>query len=137
MKNEEFVKQYLPYAKAYLKLGWTMLPMQFIKDETGAVKKQPMVKWKELQDRQPTLEEVTTWLENGWFLGIITGKVSGIVIIDDDRIKHGLNPITLDSTIIAKTKSGGTHYYYRYDRLITNHANSELFVDIRGEGELS
>lgn len=124
----------LEYALMYLKYGWTLLPMQFIKGEDGKMKKQPMVKWKEYQDRQPTVEEVTQWIANGWFLGIITGKTSGIVIVDDDRIKHQLPPMILDSTIIAKTKSGGTHYYFKYDRLVTNHANAEVFVDIRGEG---
>ena len=121
-------------AKYYLSLGWSLLPMQFLKDEDGKMVKKPMVKWKDFQYKQPTIEEVTHWLEQGWFLGIITGKVSGIVIVDDDRIKHGLDPTTLKSTIIAKTKSGGTHYYYKYDREIRNSASSELYVDIRGEG---
>lgn len=132
MKNEAL--KYLPFAQRYLDFGWSLLPMQFITDESGKTKKQPMIPWKEYQSRQPTIEEVTSWLEKGWFLGIITGKQSGIAIVDDDRIKHNLPPAILNSTIIAKTKSGGTHYYFKYDRLITNHANSDFFVDIRGEG---
>lgn len=134
MENQSLT--FLNFAKHYLKIGWSLLPMKFIDDGTGTgkMKKQPMVRWKPYQDRQPTEEEVIGWLKNGWFLGVITGKISGIVIIDDDRIKHGLEPTTLKSTIIAKTKSGGMHYYYRYDRPISNHANSDLFVDIRGDG---
>lgn len=132
MENQSLIFQ--NSANDYLSFGWSLLPMQFVVDADGRTAKRPMVKWKNFQTTRPTKNDVDLWLKNGWFLGIITGHLSGIVIVDDDRIKHGLNPTTLDSTIIAKTKSGGKHYYYRYDRPIGNHANANLFVDIRGEG---
>lgn len=132
MENQSLI--FLKSAKKYLSFGWSLLPMQFVKDGDGRDVKKPMVKWKDYQTKQPTLEEVTYWLEQGWFLGVITGKTSGIVIVDDDRIKHGLKPTILKSTVVSQTKSGGKHFYFKYDRLITNHANSEIFVDIRGEG---
>jgi archaellum biogenesis ATPase FlaH len=109
--------------------------MQFIAGTDGKMLKKPMVKWKEFQETQPLPWEIDEWLANGWFLGIITGHLSGIIIVDDDRIKHGLQPTkAFDSTIIARTKSGGTHYYFKYTRPISNHANPELHIDIRGEG---
>ena len=122
-------------AKQYHDLGWSLLPMNFVKGDDGRIAKKPMVKWKDYQLVPPTLDEIYQWVRNGWFLGIITGKTSGIVIVDDDRIKHGLQPATaIKTTVVAQTKSGGTHYYFKYDRPISNSANAELMIDVRGEG---
>lgn len=118
----------------YLKLGWSVLPMKFIQAEDGKMVKKPMVEWKRYQSEQPQMSVVDSWIGQGWFLGLITGKLSGIVVVDDDRAKHGLKEANLTSSVIARTKSGGKHYYFRYDRPVSNHANSDIHVDIRGEG---
>ena len=121
-------------ASYYLKQGWSMLPMKMVKNNDGDTIKKPIVAWKRLQTTPPTLTEVTEWLKDGAGLGLITGQTSKIVVIDDDRIKHGLNEWGFNSPIIATTKSGGKHYYFKFADGITNTANPKLYLDIRGEG---
>lgn len=82
-------------------------------------------------------------------IGIVTGSVSDIVVIDCDRHHDGAdgvdvfkkwmvdNGILLCNQYIVKTPNDGLHFYYRTDiaRLINNSAG-KLFpgVDVRGDG---
>lgn len=135
LKEEKIVMEEIyKYAKRYVEMGWSLLPMQFMLDEKAEMVKRPMVKWKELQERRASWPEVESWLNKGWFLGLITGKLSGLVVIDDDRGKHGLPEYGFSSFVVAKTKSGGKHFYFKYSEGITNTANEDLHVDVRGEG---
>src|SRR3989344_5243475 len=99
----------IDFAKAYLDFGWSLMPI-------ASGSKTPTVKWTEFQDRQPTLPEVEGWLKKGWYLAVVTGPISKILFVDDDRIKHGLKEWGFDYPVIAKTPSGGEHYYFKYDR---------------------
>jgi hypothetical protein len=108
----------------YLDIGWSVIP---IKPET----KTPAIKWGEFCDRYPTPDEVKTWIDNGWHLAVVTGDISKICIVDDDRIKNGLNEWGFNSTLIAKTQSGGKHYYFKYDRELHSHSNSTIRVDLK------
>lgn len=114
----------IDYVKTYLALGWSLIP---IMPDT----KTPAIKWMEFQERRATLDEVTTWLNKGYFLAVVTGKISGIVVVDDDRVKHGQSEWGFVSPLIAKTQSGGKHYYFRYDREIHSHSNTFLHVDLK------
>jgi len=115
----------LDFAKAYLSWGWSLIP---IVPET----KEPAVKWLEFTERQPTIEEVSSWIDLGLYLAVVTGDISGICIVDDDRIKNGLSEWGFQSPVVAKTQSGGKHYYFRYDREIHSHSNTSLHVDLKG-----
>lgn len=117
----------------YLRMGWSLLPMKFVKDVDGSFVKKPMTKWTELQTNQPTEDEVEKWLSNGWFLGIVCGELSGITIVDDDRVKRGLNEWGLTSSVVAQTKSGGKHYYFKHSGE-RNTVNKKIYLDVRGEG---
>lgn len=114
----------LNFAKKYLDLGWSLVP---IKPET----KVPAIAWKEFQDRRPTLEEVEYWLNQKWQLAVVTGDISGILIVDDDRVKHGLNEWGFTSPVTAKTQSGGKHYYFTYNRELHSHSNANIRVDVK------
>lgn len=111
-------------SKYYLDIGWSLLP---IIPET----KKPALMWKEFQDRRPTWEEVNYWLKQKWHLAVITGDISGVLVVDDDRVKHGLNEWGFDSSLVAKTQSGGKHYYFKYDREIHSHSNAQIRVDLK------
>lgn len=118
------VDKAISWAKLYLSLGWSLVP---ISPDT----KIPTVAWKKYQETPPTLEEVTGWLNKGWYLALVTGDVSGICVVDDDRIKHNLPEYGFTSPLIATTQSGGKHYYYLYDREIHTHVNSKIHVDLK------
>ena len=114
----------LKWANVYLKLGWSLVP---ISPDT----KVPTIKWSIYQERQPTIEEVTKWINKGWYLAVVTGPISGVCVIDDDRIKHDLPEYGFSSPVSAITQSGGKHYYFKYDREIHTHVNPILHVDLK------
>ena len=74
-------------------------------------------------------------------IGMPTGDISGLSVIDID-IRDGKqgkewvekNAELLGITRIARTQSGGWHYYYRHINGIRNRAGISGCVDVRGDG---
>ena len=74
-------------------------------------------------------------------IGIPTGEVSGVSVIDID-VRDGKqgkewvdkNAEMLGVTRVAETQSGGWHYYYRHVPDIRNRAGIDGCVDVRGDG---
>jgi len=98
-----------------------------------------LYEWREYQKRLPTLEEVTRWFtENpSANIGIITGKVSNLIVFDLDSKdaemyaqSRGGFPIT------ARVKTGkGCHIYMRHPGIETNNRiNRQLKIDIKADG---
>lgn len=93
-------------------------------------------------DAWPTLPpvdeaKVRDWVETGYNLGLRTGSRSGVIVVDDDRAKHGETPYTAPPTgLVVATPSGGRHYYYRAPTQCPGNTASKLapHVDTRGEG---
>lgn len=111
-------------AKWYLEIGWSLIPII-------PATKQPAIKWAEFQERKPTLDEVTSWINKGWYLAVVTGDISGILVVDDDRVKHGLNEWGFQSAVVSKTQNNGKHYFFTYDRELHSHSNSTIRVDLK------
>ena len=58
--------------------GWSIIPLR-------ARSKVPAVKWEPYQRRLATLEELETWFTRpGSNVGIVTGTISGIFVVDCD-----------------------------------------------------
>lgn len=114
----------LKYAKAYLAKGASVFPVG--KD------KRPLIDWKIYQERHPTVEELEAWWKQypDANIGLVTGKISGITVVDCDL---GSNPDIFPKTDKIKTGSGGFHLYYQYYPL-GNKAAILPHVDIRGDG---
>ena len=74
-------------------------------------------------------------------IGMPTGEISGLSVIDID-IRDGKagkqwvekNAKLLGITRVARTQSGGWHYYYRHVNGIRNRAGIHGCVDVRGDG---
>ena len=74
-------------------------------------------------------------------IGMPTGDISGLSVIDID-IRDGKagkewvekNAELLGITRIARTQSGGWHYYYRHAEGVRNRAGISGCVDVRGTG---
>jgi len=118
----------LDNALAYIKKQKSIIPLK--KD-----KRPLLTEWREFQHRIPTEKEVREWWSK-WpdaNIGIVTGKVSGITVVDVD-IDHGGKVDGLPPTLIVKTGNGGWHYYYQYEEGITIGAGIKQGIDIRGEG---
>ncbi len=87
----------------------------------------------------PTTEELESWwgAESTHGIGLVTGKLSGVVVIDDDRPKHNTKGVFKPSgTVSSQTGSGGWHYFYKYpDFAVTSSASQfEKHIDLRGDG---
>lgn len=72
-------------------------------------------------------------------VGIITGKVNNLLVVDLDSQKSNFNfPFDLDEltkkTYSQKTPSGGYHLFYQYDKDIKQSQNESINVDTRSDG---
>jgi Bifunctional DNA primase/polymerase, N-terminal len=107
-------------------------------------KKHPAVRWKELQKRRVTDDELLAWrLKFKHGLGFITGAVSGTIVIESDgpegeavlaefEKEHG----PLPETLTIRSGSGrGLHRHFRHPGYrVTTRANPAIKLDIKGDG---
>jgi hypothetical protein len=128
----------MEWALAYRARGWSVLPVR-------AGDKRPLVRWLEFQTRPPTTDEIEAWYarEPDANVGIVTGVVSGIIVVDVDS-RHGGNE-SLDAlervhgpfppTLIAITGGGGRHSYFAHPGgEIHNRVGLFPGIDVRGDG---
>lgn len=108
------------------KYGFSVIPI-------GESKK-PTIQWMEYQDRKPTFEEIMSWPIHN--LALVTGQVSGIVVVDCDSIddaKWFWQNVSETPTAVRSRK--GMHYYFRApDQKIANGARINGRYDVRGDG---
>jgi hypothetical protein len=102
-------------------------------------KKPAVHSWKEYQERYATPEEIGEWWgeDNDFGIALVTGKLSGVVVIDDDRPKHDVKgEFKAVPTVTSKTGSGGWHYFYKHPGYeVKNSAGQiEQYIDVRGDG---
>ncbi len=103
--------------------------------------KRPLTPWKELQERLPTYGEIRDWWTRfpaAW-VGIVTGVVSGVVVIDIDDLAalDSLAKYIPESLITptANTQGGGQHWYFRHPGGSIGNATKVISgVDFRGDG---
>lgn len=92
--------------------------------------------WQRHQVERADLLTVIQWLESGHNLGVVTGAISGLVVVDLDNSAavswaHGHLP----PTPIRVATSAGEHWYYRAPaERVANHQDKSRGIDIRGEG---
>ena len=120
-----------------LALGWSVIPCR--RD------KRPCLSWKQFQSRRPTREEIRSWQSeyNPCAWAVITGTVSGVVVLDFDGETGHRTCTALNLTPHVKTGSGGSHVYVEHPGWGTTTVNGkskqilgEQFpgLDIRGDG---
>lgn len=122
-------------AFAYHVRGYNVLPV-------GQDKRPAIKQWKQWQTEQQTDEQVMEWFNEHtkYNVGIITGKISGLTVIDIDAKEDQANADRMlalfPETYTVQTPSGGYHLYYQYAEGFTVSANAYPQypnVDIRGE----
>lgn len=136
-------------AKEYLKAGLSVIP-------TKENKLPAVATWKPYQSQRLLEEDLETVFNGSSIigLGIICGAISGDLEVIDVDTKHdttgslwdelrGLIQVNLPELysrlVIAQTKSGGYHIYYRCSSIAGNlklstKVNREVLVETRGEG---
>ncbi len=122
----------------YMRRGWSIIPVR-------PGDKRPLVRWEEFQHRHATEEEARGWFRTspGAGVGIVTGAISGLVVIDVD-LRHGgdagLEKLEqehgrLPTTVECRTGGGGRHLYVAHPGgLIRNKVGLAPGVDLRGDG---
>ena len=103
--------------------------------------KRPACKWAEFQTRQASEAECATWFARDRNIGIVTGQVSGLVVLDlDTPQSEAWADAHLPPTVTVQT-GRGTHRYYRHPGgRVPNRAHAPVptdptvTVDVRGDG---
>lgn len=126
------------WALDYLARGWSIIPVQ-------PHDKRPTIRWAEYQHRRPREEEIRLWFRRreGLNIGIVTGELSGLVVLDIDTSHGGDESLKrveahhggLPSTVQAITGGGGRHLYFHHPGGIVRNKVAILpGVDLRGDG---
>lgn len=112
-------------ALKYLAEGYSVIPVG--KD------KKPLFAWKEFTERKPKKREIEKWWTDNPTAGIaiVTGKVSGITVID---VEHDGEWEYLPETKTVRTGGGGYHFYYNYNPKLKNSVRIRESTDIRNDG---
>lgn len=138
-------------AQTYLDLGWSFFPL--------GMNRKPLIKWTRFQFKPTTAEEVEDWFTNGvltesgqrimqFNLGLATGALSGVVVVDcdnDDAVAEAKR-LGLTTPFSVQT-TRGQHFYWAHPRdgkEFSNHAGGNPGqaldwphcpgLDFRGDG---
>lgn len=117
-------------ALEYLQHGWSVIPLQ----DQG---KRPLLAWQVYQKVRVSQDAARRWWDHGPAnLGIVTGKISGLVVLDIDgeRGRHSLQGRELPVTPVARTGAGWHYYFTHPGRRVENAVGILPGVDLRGDG---
>jgi archaellum biogenesis ATPase FlaH len=116
----------LDQALMYLALGWSIVPVAM-----GS--KKPLIPWGRYQHEMPTEDKVGEWFRNKESnIGIVTGAVSGLVVLDVDvpGVSYNIDTPTVQT-------SRGYHYYFAYPPGATRiNAVIQGLGELKGDGGL-
>ena len=137
----------LDWAAMYHSYGLQVVPAMH--PNSGGQWKRPAIKWREHENELVNGDTVVSWFPRSATaqMGIITGKCSGIFVVDLDTHKgpsamqwwNGLlavenNGMDLETAIVT-TGGGGKQYYFKTPDFWTPPTNkTAIGVDIRGQG---
>lgn len=130
-------------ALRYLSYGWSVIPVHIPlmpesndfdvaevadnpecscgRNDCSYPGKHPRVNWRTYSNRLPTEAEVTEWFEISCYgsnIGVVTGSVSKLVVVDVDGDPKHFEALKLPKTLSAITGGGGRHYFYRCETAI-------------------
>ncbi|MEM1451086.1 MAG: bifunctional DNA primase/polymerase [Planctomycetota bacterium] len=113
-----------------LALGWALTPLRGKRPQLKGWQERPVA----------SEEEVFGWIDEGYNLGVRTGSVSGIVVLDDDTgTQAGAKYFGLDKieTVTAETSPGKRHYYFALPEGVTiGNSVGKLFSMLDPSGAL-
>ena len=123
-------------AMHYLELGLSV---------TALNGKVPAIPWKEFQVTPPTPAQIGVWFppQTARNIGLLCGRVSGIVVIDTDSqaASEFWETEFPETSLIVRTggDAGGKHFYYRYPMMDTERIHNRvdvqgLKIDVRADG---
>jgi KaiC/GvpD/RAD55 family RecA-like ATPase len=118
-------------ALRYSKMGWSVIPLK-------PGQKTPLFTWLEYQQRRASESEIRKWWADcpSANVGIVTGMISGVAVVDLDKsigIANGIR-LALSSTLTSLTGEGRQLFYRCPEGLCGNASVVAENVDIRANG---
>lgn len=109
-------------AKEYYEAGLWVVPLMSPKAHHTAAGKAPLVK--EWQTKRCDWETLESHIDQGCNIGVVTGRVSGLICVDIDPKNGGFawyqaNDESLGYYLRERTGSGGWHLYFKYPAEMT------------------
>lgn len=119
-------------ATQYLSRGWSVIPIQ------PGDKRPALGSWEQYQHRRATESEARRWwAERAYNVAVVTGQISGLIVLDVDGPKgrEALAGLALPPTPTVMTGKGW-HYYFAYPQgaRVGNAVGLLPGVDVRGDG---
>jgi hypothetical protein len=118
----------LKQAMFYRNLGFSVIPVLH-------KSKKPLVSWKKYQTELPSVEDIKKWFTENpdTNIAVITGRVSGIIVIDVDKAESIPDWLKQINTWTVKT-SRGYHFYFKINK--DEYIPSVKFesIDLKAEG---
>lgn len=151
MATPEPVPTLLQTALQALEKGWSVFPVNLKEGPhpclrlTGHIKEDgSSYSWSALQRKRPTRNDVETWFaeEKGKGIAVVTGKISGLFVLDFDGPAGQELHTQLELPVHVRTRSGGIHVYLQHPGwLVRNSVKVEQWtekgfggLDVRGDG---
>ena len=129
IKDKEFENKLKQATFLKKTFDWNIIPVS--KD------KKPLITWKAYQELRISEKQLTDWLKQfpEANLGVVTGKISNLIVIDiDPRHKGTDEEFKNINTIKVKSGGGGWHYYFLYQAGIPTKSNLKEGIDIKSHG---
>jgi len=106
---------------------------------SSPIDKRPKVAWKQFQNRLPTHEEWEQWhdqLGDNYNIGIVTGALSGVVVVDCDSENSAEWALrNLPPTTIYSRTGRGYHIWFKHPGVkVKTKAFVREGIDVRGDG---
>ena len=124
----------LSIALGYLEHGFSVIPIN-PKD------KRPLMAWERYQNTRATVDEIRQWFEQwpGLNIGIVTGAVSGVVVIDLDtpdakEVVERIIPDVFSEVPRVRTGKGSQLYFGHPGFALPNKVGVIPGVDVRADG---
>lgn len=112
-----------------IRMGWSVIPLR-------ARDKLPSIKWTEYQRRVSDRAEVKCWADQGGNVGIVTGMVSRLLVLDLDNVAatDEAGSRGIPSTVTVATAKGMHCYFAHPGGKIGNRTGIFPGADVRGDG---
>ena len=144
----------LKSALEYHEMRFSVIPLHSVQDGRCSCAKgkncpskgkhPKLTRWEKFQTTPPTPKQIHNWWTSfpDANIGIITGAVSGIIILDVDPPdgEETLRELGLElpPTAVSRTGSGGLHYFFKYPGRHCPNSVGKIgrSLDVRGDGGL-
>ncbi len=107
--------------------------------------KVPALPWQEYQDRRPSDSEVRRWWKRSRGVAIVTGSVSGVIVVDVDPRNGGsvealeelVGPLPPGPVVASGRGDGGRHFWLRHPGGFVPSRSIAPGIDVLGDGHLA